>query len=53
MGKLKQTKNYAVLGVPMTQQEFELMVQEADKGPFHSIEKVKQAIDKWKLKNAK
>ncbi len=54
MAKLKtDIKNYALPGLPMTQQELELMIQEADKGPFHTLEKVKATINKWKLKHAK
>jgi hypothetical protein len=54
MAKLKtDNKNYALPGLPMTQQELELMVQEAEKGPFHSLDKVKETISKWKSKHAK
>jgi hypothetical protein len=51
MGEFEtDNKNFALPGLPMTQQELELMVQEAEKGPFHSLDKVKETIDKWKSK---
>ena len=54
MDKLKtDNKNYALPGLPMTQQEMESMIREAEKGPFHSVEKVKATLNKWKAKHAK
>jgi len=54
MGKIKSTKvNYAVPGEPMSQGEFQKMIAEAEKGPFHSIETVRAELKKWKLKYSK
>jgi hypothetical protein len=51
MGKIKSQKvNYAIPGDPMSQQEFEQMIQEAGKGPFYSVEQVKTELAKWKAK---
>jgi len=54
MGKVKTAKvNYATPGEPMTQEEFEKMIAEAEKGPFHTIKDVKAEVAKWKVKYSK
>jgi hypothetical protein len=54
MGKIKSDKvNYATPGEPMSEQEFKKMINEAEKGPFHSLDTVKAELEKWKLKYAK
>jgi len=51
MGKIKSSKiNYAIPGNTMSQQEFEKMIEKAEKGPFHSIDAVKAELAKWKAK---
>lgn len=54
MGKVKTSKiNYAIPGEPLTQQEMEQMIKEAENGTFHSMEAVKAKIAQWKIKFAK
>jgi hypothetical protein len=54
VGKLKTSKtNYAVPGEPLTQQEMEQMIRQAENGNFNSLESVKEKIAKWKEKFAK
>jgi len=51
MGKIKTQKvNYAIPGDPMTQQQFEQMISDAEKGPFYTVEEVKAEMAKWKAK---
>jgi len=51
MGKIKTQKvNYATPGDPMSQQEFEQMIRDAEKGPFYSVKEVKAEMAKWKAK---
>ncbi|WP_257669417.1 hypothetical protein [Parapedobacter tibetensis] len=38
--------NYAVPGDPMTQEELQQMIHEAENGKFHSVHTVKQKIDR-------
>ena len=45
-------KNYVLPGEPMTQQEFESLIKEAEKGPFTSWEQEKKEFEEWK-KNRK
>ena len=45
--------SYAVPGEAMSQEEFELMIKKAEKGPFHSIQKLKDELAKWKAKHSK
>jgi hypothetical protein len=53
MGKIKSQKvNYAIPGEPMSQQEFEQMIGEAEKGPFYTVKEVKTELAKWKSKYA-
>lgn len=54
MGKVKANKvNYAVPGKPMEEQELQQMIQEAEKGNFHSMQAVKQKLTEWKSKYVK
>ena len=54
MRKIKSTKvNYSNPVGTMNQQEFEQMIKKAETGPFHSIEKVKNELVKWKSKYSK
>ena len=54
MRKVKTTKvNYAIPGDPMTQEEAQQMILEAENGKFHSMHTVKQKIEKWKQKYAR
>jgi len=54
MSKVKSSKtNYALPGQEMSQKEFEQMVREAEKGPFHSVQTLKEEISRWKVKHSK
>jgi hypothetical protein len=54
MGKVKSEKiNYAIPGEAMSQKEFEEMIKKAEDGPFHTIQKVKTELAKWKAKYSK
>jgi hypothetical protein len=54
MGKIQSEKiNYAIPGQSLSQQEFEQMVKEAEKGPFYTIDEVKTELAKWKAKYSK
>ncbi|GAC1305343.1 MAG: hypothetical protein NVSMB24_14090 [Mucilaginibacter sp.] len=45
MGKIKSAKiNYAVPGEAMDQKDFEKMVREAEKGPFHTLKALKKSL---------
>jgi predicted transcriptional regulator len=49
----KAKTNYAIPGESMSQEEFEKMIAEAEKGPFHTIKEVKAEVSKWKVKYSK
>jgi len=51
--KSKSAKNYAVPGKPMTQKEFKWLIEEAEKGPFFSIEESKKKFEAWRKKHSK
>jgi hypothetical protein len=54
MTKVKSSKtNYALPGREMDQKELEQMINEAQKGPFHSVQSLKEEISKWKAKHSK
>jgi hypothetical protein len=54
MSKIKSAKiNYAIPGDAMDQKELELMIKKAEKGPFHSMNAVKNEMAKWKAKYSK
>jgi hypothetical protein len=54
MAKVKTSKiNYAIPGEPLSQQEMEQMLKEAESGTFHSMQELKDKIAKWKAKFAK
>ncbi|WP_295650251.1 hypothetical protein [uncultured Mucilaginibacter sp.] len=54
MAKVKSSKiNYALPGEPLSQQEMEQMIKEAENGPFHSMQSLKEKIAKWKEKYSK
>jgi len=54
MRKIKSSKvNYSNPGVTINQQEFEQMIKKAETEPFHSMEKVKNELVKWKSKYSK
>jgi hypothetical protein len=51
MGKIKSDKiNYVIPGGAISQQEFEHMIEKAEKGPFYSIDTLKDNLTKWKAK---
>ncbi|WAC10728.1 hypothetical protein [Dyadobacter pollutisoli] len=53
MGKTKTSKsNLATSGAPLSEEEFKIMIKEAEKGPFYSIQETTLIIDKWKSKYA-
>ena len=52
--KLKNKRNLAIPGDPMTQSEFEALIKEAEKGPFKSIDNLKEdVIALWQKKYGK
>lgn len=54
MGKIKTEKvNYALPGDPMTPEEMQQMIHEAENGKFHSMHAVKQKLETWKQKYAR
>ena len=54
MDKVKVVKaDYAHPGDAMDQQEFEKMIKEAEKGPFHSLKIVEEKLAKWKARHLK
>ncbi|WP_439555606.1 hypothetical protein [Dyadobacter sp.] len=54
MGKTKTSaKNWTAPGVPLSQEEFSVMIRESEKGPFYSIDEVTKKISEWKLKYEK
>jgi hypothetical protein len=54
MGKTKTSKNnLTTSGAPLSDEEFKIMVKEAEKGPFFNMQETTQIIDKWKSKYAK
>ncbi|WP_257668269.1 hypothetical protein [Parapedobacter tibetensis] len=54
MRKVKTDKvNYAIPGDPMTPEELQQMIHEAENGKFNSMHAVKQKIEAWKRKYAR
>jgi hypothetical protein len=55
MNKIKISKKttLTIPGAPLSSEEFKSMIQEAEKGPFYSMQHTTQLIDKWKTKYAK
>ena len=51
--KQKTKVDYTQKGKPMSSQEFEHMVKEAEKGPFYPLETLKKDFAKWKKKRKK
>ncbi len=47
---MKKKIDYTKPGKPMTSNQFEDMVAQAEKGPFYPIETLKKEILKWKAK---
>ncbi|MDD2278188.1 MAG: hypothetical protein PHD06_02960 [Bacteroidales bacterium] len=47
-------KNWALPGEPLSFEEFEKGIKEAEKGSFHTIEESKKMIERWrKQRNSK
>lgn len=46
--KIKSKRNSAVPGEPMSQEEFAVMIKEAEKGPFYSHEELIRKFASWK-----
>ncbi len=46
--KLKNNRNLAIPGDPMSQPEFEALIKEAEKGPFYSAEELSKKMELWK-----
>jgi len=54
MRKVKTEKvNYAIPGDPMSPDEMQRMIKEAENGKFHSMHAVKRKVEQWKQKYAK
>ena len=49
MKKIKSNNNnWAIPGEPITIDEFKAGIQEAEKGPFMTLEELKKAVEEWK-----
>jgi len=46
----KETGNWALPGDPITLEEFKAGINEAEKGPFYTIEESKKIIEGWRKK---
>ncbi|MEO6149395.1 MAG: hypothetical protein ABIN95_05755 [Mucilaginibacter sp.] len=45
--------NYALPGSPMSMDEAKKMIKTAESGKFHSMQTVREMLNKWKAKYAK
>lgn len=51
MGKFKVLRNIPITPIAsMNAQEIKIMIQEAEKGAFYTMQEVDQKINKWKTK---
>jgi predicted transcriptional regulator len=41
-------KSWALPGEPISIEEFEMGIKEAEKGSFMTLEELKRSVDKWK-----
>lgn len=41
-------KNWALPGEPISIEEFEMGIKEAEVGPFMSLEELKRSVEEWK-----
>ena len=48
--KTKGTDSWALPGGPITLDEFKAGIQEAEKGPFHTIGESKKILEGWRRK---
>lgn len=48
--KSKKTDNWALPGDPITLDEFRAGIKEAEKGPFYTLEEIKQLLEERKKK---
>ena len=48
--KTKGTGSWALPGGPITLDEFKAGIQEAEKGPFHTIGESKKILEEWRRK---
>lgn len=46
--KIKSRRNLAILGEPMSQEEFASLIKEAEKGPFYTHEEIVEKMSLWK-----
>ena len=51
--KTKTKLNYAIPGKPSSQEEFNKMIEDAEKGSFYTIEESKKMFDTWRKKHYK
>ena len=49
----KKTKNLATPGKPMSQENFNSLIKEAEEGEFMSVKEFKERFDKWRLERKK
>jgi hypothetical protein len=48
--KAKSKVNYAVPGKPLSEEEFNKMIEDAEKGPFYTTEESKKMFEDLKTK---
>ena len=51
--KIKAKENLAIPGKPMTEAEFIKTIENAEKGPFYTIEESKKMFQEWRKKHYK
>jgi hypothetical protein len=49
----ENSKNLAIPGKPMSQEEFAALIKEAEKGPFFTLEESKKHFEEWRKKISK
>ena len=49
----EKSNNLATPGKPMSQEEFNLLIKDAEKGPFYSLEESKKHFQEWRKKISK
>ncbi|MEC4004075.1 hypothetical protein OX283_005365 [Flavobacterium sp. SUN052] len=49
----KKTKNLATPGKPMSQENFNSLIKEAEEGEFSPIEETIKRLEEWRLKRKK
>lgn len=49
----ENSKNLATPGKPMSQEEFNLLIKDAEKGPFLTEKEFDDKFDKWRLNRKK